>query len=56
MGTTSWDLLCNILRANFDGGYENGYVAPPARGLSDGIATYLSGVRVAKDRISRWRR
>lgn len=24
--STSWDLLYNILRANFDGGYEAGYI------------------------------
>jgi 2-polyprenyl-6-methoxyphenol hydroxylase-like FAD-dependent oxidoreductase len=34
MGTTSWDLLYNTLRTNFDGGYEDGYVAPAPRGLS----------------------
>jgi 2-polyprenyl-6-methoxyphenol hydroxylase-like FAD-dependent oxidoreductase len=45
-GTTSWDLLYNILRANFDGGFENGYVASVPKEESDGYATYLSGMCV----------
>jgi 2-polyprenyl-6-methoxyphenol hydroxylase-like FAD-dependent oxidoreductase len=43
---TSWELLYNILRANFDGGYEAGYVAKAEKKEGDGVATYLSGVRV----------
>ena len=42
----SWDLLYNILRANFDGGYEGSYVATPPKMEGDGITNYLSGVRV----------
>jgi 2-polyprenyl-6-methoxyphenol hydroxylase-like FAD-dependent oxidoreductase len=42
----SWDLLYNILRANFDGGYETGYVGAAEEREGDGDATYLSGVRV----------
>src|ERR1700736_3801896 len=42
----SWDLLYNILRANFDGGHEAGYVATPPKMEGDGIANYVSDVRV----------
>jgi 2-polyprenyl-6-methoxyphenol hydroxylase-like FAD-dependent oxidoreductase len=42
----SWELLYNIMRANFDGGYELGYVRAAGKMEGDGIATYLSGVRV----------
>lgn len=42
----SWDLLYNILRANFDGGYEAGYIKAVEKLEGDGMATYLSGVRV----------
>lgn len=42
----SWELLYNIMRANFDGGYELGYVRAAGKREGDGIATYLSGVRV----------
>jgi 2-polyprenyl-6-methoxyphenol hydroxylase-like FAD-dependent oxidoreductase len=42
----SWDLLYNILRANFDGGYETGYIEAVEKLEGDGMATYLSGVRV----------
>jgi 2-polyprenyl-6-methoxyphenol hydroxylase-like FAD-dependent oxidoreductase len=42
----SWELLYNILRANFDGAYEAGYVGAAEKKESDGVATYLSGVRV----------
>jgi 2-polyprenyl-6-methoxyphenol hydroxylase-like FAD-dependent oxidoreductase len=42
----SWDLLYNILRANFDGGYEEGYIDAAEKREGDGIAKYLSGVRV----------
>jgi 2-polyprenyl-6-methoxyphenol hydroxylase-like FAD-dependent oxidoreductase len=42
----SWDLLYNILRANFDGGYATGYVNAAEKKESDGKATYLSGMRV----------
>jgi len=45
-GATSWDLVYNILRANFDGQYKTGYIAPPEREDGDGKATYLSGVAV----------
>jgi 2-polyprenyl-6-methoxyphenol hydroxylase-like FAD-dependent oxidoreductase len=42
----SWELLYNIMRANFLGGYELGYVEAAEKRKGDGIATYLSGVRV----------
>lgn len=42
----SWDLLYNILRANFDGGHEAGYVAAPPEMEGDGVANYVSDVRV----------
>jgi 2-polyprenyl-6-methoxyphenol hydroxylase-like FAD-dependent oxidoreductase len=45
IGTCSWDLLYNVLRANFDGGYEKGYVAAARKVEGDGKARYLSGVR-----------
>jgi hypothetical protein len=44
LGSTSWDLLYNVLRANFDGGYATGYVEAAAREEGDGKAVYLSGV------------
>jgi flavin-dependent dehydrogenase len=43
---TSWELLYNIMRANFDSGYELGYVRAAGKREGDGMATYLSGVRV----------
>lgn len=42
----SWDLLYNVLRANFDGGYKDGYVRASGREEGDGEATYLDGVRM----------
>ena len=42
----SWDLLYNILRANFDGEYENGYIIGVEKKEGDGEATYLSGTQV----------
>jgi len=42
----SWDLLYNVLRANFDGGYEGGYIDGVEKVVGDGTATYLSGVHV----------
>lgn len=42
----SWELLYNIMRANFDGGYELGYVRAAGKREGDGSATYLSGVCV----------
>jgi 2-polyprenyl-6-methoxyphenol hydroxylase-like FAD-dependent oxidoreductase len=42
----SWELLYNIMRANFDGGYELGYVRAAGKREGDGISTYISGVRV----------
>jgi 2-polyprenyl-6-methoxyphenol hydroxylase-like FAD-dependent oxidoreductase len=45
VGTCSWDLLYNILRANFDGGYERGYVPAVEKRDGDGETRYLSGVK-----------
>lgn len=45
VGTTSWELLYNILRANFDGGYEGGYVKGVEKKEGDGKTRYLSGVK-----------
>ncbi|KAE9365779.1 FAD/NAD(P)-binding domain-containing protein [Stipitochalara longipes BDJ] len=42
----SWDLLYNVLRANFDGRYEAGYIDAVEKKEGDGMATYLSGVHV----------
>lgn len=46
MASCSWDLLYNMLRANFDGGYEAGYVEAAKTETTDGKAIYLFGVRV----------
>jgi 2-polyprenyl-6-methoxyphenol hydroxylase-like FAD-dependent oxidoreductase len=46
LGSTNWDLLYNVLRANFDGRYATGYVEAAAREEGDGKAVYLSGVRL----------
>lgn len=47
---TSWDLLYNILRANFDGN-ESGYCAVPGEKEGDGEASYKTGciVKTIKD-------
>jgi len=37
---TSWDLLYNILRANFDGGGDRSYCDVPSGGKNDGQAVY----------------
>jgi len=42
----SWVLLYNVCRANFDGGYEAGYIDAVEKKDGDGVATYLSGVQV----------
>jgi 2-polyprenyl-6-methoxyphenol hydroxylase-like FAD-dependent oxidoreductase len=42
----SWDLLYHILRANFDGRLEGSYVQAAENMDGDGMARYLSGVRV----------
>lgn len=42
----SWDLLYHILRANFDGRLEGSYVTTAEKVKGDGVANYLSGVRV----------
>jgi hypothetical protein len=46
LGSASWNLLYNVLRANFDGGYATGYVEAAAREESDGKTVYLSGARL----------
>jgi 2-polyprenyl-6-methoxyphenol hydroxylase-like FAD-dependent oxidoreductase len=46
LGSASWDLLYNVLRANFDGGYATGYVEAAAREESDGKAVYPLGARL----------
>jgi 2-polyprenyl-6-methoxyphenol hydroxylase-like FAD-dependent oxidoreductase len=46
LGSTSWDLLYNVLRATFDGGYATGYVEAAAREEGGGKAVYLSGARL----------
>lgn len=45
---TSWDLLYNILRANFDGLAEDGYLTTPIPEdeATDGKAAYLYGHKV----------
>lgn len=43
----SWDLLYHVLRANFDGGLERSYVSAPKKEEGDGVASYVSGVRVS---------
>lgn len=43
---TSWDLLYNILRANFDGMATEGYCPIPASSPSDGHSKYLYGHKV----------
>lgn len=40
---TSWDLLYNILRANFDGRFEEGYCQSVVSGTCDEKAEYLYG-------------
>jgi len=40
---TSWDLLYNVLRANFDGNAAEGYCDTPKALASDGTAEYLYG-------------
>ncbi|KAH8749292.1 monooxygenase [Hyaloscypha finlandica] len=39
-------LTADGIQANFDGGHEGSYVATPPKMEGDGIANYLSGVRV----------
>jgi 2-polyprenyl-6-methoxyphenol hydroxylase-like FAD-dependent oxidoreductase len=46
LGTTSWELLHNILRANFDGKFENGFIDGAEKKGSDGNAKYLHGMQV----------
>jgi 2-polyprenyl-6-methoxyphenol hydroxylase-like FAD-dependent oxidoreductase len=46
LGSASWDLLYNVLRANFDGGYATGYVEAAAREESNGRTVYLLGTRL----------
>jgi 2-polyprenyl-6-methoxyphenol hydroxylase-like FAD-dependent oxidoreductase len=46
MGSTSWELLYNSLRANFDGKTENGFIDGEERKEGDGNARYLHGMRV----------
>lgn len=43
---TSWDLLYNILRANFDGMAEDGYCGIPQNEATDGKTEYLYGHKV----------
>lgn len=43
---TSWDLLYNTLRANYDGGFDEGYIGAAERMGGDGIAKYLTGAGV----------
>ncbi|KAH7346889.1 monooxygenase [Rhexocercosporidium sp. MPI-PUGE-AT-0058] len=45
LATTSWDALYTTLRANFDGGYEKGYVAAAKKEDDDGKVEYLAGIR-----------
>jgi 2-polyprenyl-6-methoxyphenol hydroxylase-like FAD-dependent oxidoreductase len=46
LGATSWELLHNILRANFDGKFENGFIDEAEKKSSDGNAKYLHGMQV----------
>jgi 2-polyprenyl-6-methoxyphenol hydroxylase-like FAD-dependent oxidoreductase len=46
LGSASWDLLYNVLRANFDGVYATSYVEAVAREEGGGKAVYLSGARL----------
>ncbi|KAH8683203.1 hypothetical protein BGZ60DRAFT_512226 [Tricladium varicosporioides] len=46
VGAASWDLLYNVLRANFDGGFEDAYVEPAPKQPSDGEAVYKSAALV----------
>jgi hypothetical protein len=46
LGSTSWELLYNILRANFDGKFENGFIDEAEEKGSDGNAKYLHGMQV----------
>jgi 2-polyprenyl-6-methoxyphenol hydroxylase-like FAD-dependent oxidoreductase len=46
MGSTSWELLYNSLRANFDGKAENGFIDGVERKEGGGNARYLYGMRV----------
>jgi len=43
---TSWDLLYNILRANFDGNVDEGYCDVPKGEDGDGESEYLYGHKV----------
>lgn len=46
VASCSWDLLYNMLRADFDGGYETGYVEAAKTEATDRKVVYLSGIRV----------
>jgi 2-polyprenyl-6-methoxyphenol hydroxylase-like FAD-dependent oxidoreductase len=47
-GGSSWDVLYNVLRANFDGGYEGGYISAAGKEEGDGEARYLDGVSLVE--------
>jgi 2-polyprenyl-6-methoxyphenol hydroxylase-like FAD-dependent oxidoreductase len=46
LGGTSWELLYNSLRANFDGKAENGFIDGVDKKEGDGNARYLHGMQV----------
>jgi 2-polyprenyl-6-methoxyphenol hydroxylase-like FAD-dependent oxidoreductase len=46
LGTASWELLYNSLRANFDGKAENGFINRVEKREEDGKAEYLHGLQV----------
>lgn len=46
--STSWGLLYSLLRANFDGRYEEGFIAGAEGREGDGKAEYRTGLRVCE--------
>jgi len=46
LGVTSWELLYNSLRANFDGKAESGFIDGVEKKEGDGNAKYLHGMQV----------
>lgn len=46
LSVTSWELLYNSLRANFDGKAENGSIGSVEKGEGDGNAQYLHDMQV----------
>jgi hypothetical protein len=46
LGSTSWELLHEALRANFDGKSENGFIDGAGKKAGDGDAKFLHGMQV----------